>query len=136
MIDLNGLAVSDIAEIVAKAEIKHQASMINILKEYEDRAINNKMALDYFSSCLPCLKPILEIFDFEQELKVFPETIKPINLPYIAKNKRNESRRNRLNWLYMTRRDKKMKVGYEHILSEARRIIFDSNQSEMNKSSS
>ena len=109
--------------------------MINILKEYEDRAINNKMALDYFSSCLPCLKPILEIFHFEQELKVFPETIKPINLPYIAKNKQNESKHNRLNWLYMTRRDKKMKVGYEHILSEARRIIFDSNQSEMNKSS-
>ena len=131
---LNGLAVSDIAEIVAKAEVKHQISMVNILKEYEDRAINNKMALDYFSSCLPCLKPILEIFDFEQELKVFPERMKPINLPYTPHNKRNESKLNRLNWLYMTRRDKKMKVGYEHILSEARKIIFDSNKSEMSKS--
>merc|ERR1719295_178776 len=79
---LNGLAVSDIAEIVQRAEIKHQVSMINILKEFEDRAINNKIALDYFSSCLPCIKGFFDIFDFEQELKVFPEVIKPIDLPY------------------------------------------------------
>lgn len=142
---LNGLAVSDIAEIVAEAEVKHQASMINILKEFEDRAMNNKTALDYFSKYLPCLGPFLQVFDFEQELKMFPEKkdegglvsrkMKPIKLPYEIKGEKdkNGKRMNRLNWLYMTRQDKKMKVGYEHILSEARKILYESNKTEMDK---
>ena len=142
---LNGLAVSDIAEIVAEAEVKHQASMINILKEFEDRAMNNKTALDYFSKYLPCLGPFLQLFDFEQELKMFPEKtneeghvsrkMKPIKLPYEIKGEKDQNgkRMNRLNWLYMTRQDKKMKVGYEHILSEARKILYESNKSEMDK---
>ena len=124
---LNGLAVSDIAEIVAQAEIKHQISMINILKEYEDRAINNKIALEFFGACFPCLKGLFAIFDFEQELKIFPETQKmePIDLPY--KEKENENRN--WHWLYMTQRNKKLKVGYEHILSEARKILYQNQQS-------
>ena len=132
---LNGLAVSDIAEIVSRAEIKHQVSMINILKEYEDRAINNKTALDCFSRCFPCLKGFFAIFDFEQELKVFPEEIKPINLPYIPKHKKKveKSRSKNFKWLYRNQRNKKMNVGYDHILSEARKILYECNKSEMNK---
>ena len=124
---LNGLAVSDIAEIVAEAEIKHQISMINILKEYEDRAINNKIALDYFGACFPCLKGLFAIFDFEQELKIFPQTQKmqPIDLPYKTKDKKTQN----LHWLYMTQRNKKLKVGYEHILSEARKILYQNQES-------
>ena len=122
---LNGLAVSDIADIVAQAEIKHQISMINILKDLEDRAINNKKALDWFSRCFPqCIKDFLSIFDFEQELKVFPETekIETIDLPYKSKG-------SKLNWLYMTQRNKKLKVGCEHIISEARKILYENNKS-------
>ena len=121
---LNGLAVSDIADIVAKAEIKHQISIINILKDLEDRAINNKITLDWFSKYLPCLKSFFEIFDFEQELKVFPETekIETIDLPYKRKG-------SKLNWLYMTQRNKKLKVGCEHIISEARKILYENNKS-------
>ena len=132
---LNGLAVSDIAEIVERAEIKHQISMINILKEYEDRAINNRTVLDFFSSCLPCLKGFFAIFDYEQELKVFPEEIKPINLPYIPKGKKKvaKSGSRKLSWLYLSQRNKKINVGYDHILSEARKILYDCNKSEMNK---
>ena len=124
---LNGLAVSDIAEIVARAEIEHQISMIKILKEYEDRAINNKIALDYFGACFPCFKGLFAIFDFEQELKIFPQTQKmePIDLPYkaIEREARN------FNWLYMAQRTKKMKVGYEHIVSEARKILYQNQES-------
>ena len=132
---LNGLAVSDIAEIVERAEIKHQISMINILKEYEDRAINNRTVLDFFSSCLPCLKELFLIFDYEQELKVFPEEIKPINLPYLPKGKKKVARSSsrNLSWLYLSQRNKKINVGYDHILSEARKILYDCNKSEMNK---
>ena len=128
---LNGLAVSDIAEIVERAEIKHQISMINILKEFEDRAINNKIALDYFSSCFPCIKGFFDIFDFEQELKVFPEVMKPIDLPYTPKGEKKVERKSsrKLNWLYMTQRNKKLKVGYEHILSEARQILYEHHES-------
>ena len=138
---LNGLAVSDIAEIVEEAETKHQAAMINILKEFEDRAMNNKIAFDIFSRLLPCFKGLFRIFEFEQELKVFPENqdvgrqMKPIDLPYEPKEIKDAKRMNvnRLNWLYMTRQDKKMKVGYEHILSEARKILYESNKAEMDK---
>ena len=124
---LNGLAVSDIAEIVARAEIEHQISMIKILKEYEDRAINNKMALDYFGACFPCFKGLFAIFDFEQELKIFPQTQKmePIDLPY----KEIEREARNFNWLYMAQRNKKMKVGYEHIVSEARKILYQNQES-------
>ena len=125
---LNGLAVSDIADIVAQAEIKHQISMINILKDLEDRAINNKKALDWFSRCFPqCIKDFLSIFDFEQELKVFPETekIETIDLPY----KRKDKKTRKLNWLYMTPQTKKLKVGCEHIISEARKILYEHNAS-------
>ena len=132
---LNGLAVADIADIVERAEIKHQVSMINILKGYEDRAINNRTLLDFFSSCLPCLKGFFDIFDYGRELKVFPEEIKPINLPYIPKGKKKEARSSsrKLSWLYLSQRNKKMNVGYEHILSDARKILYDYNKSEMNK---
>ena len=135
---LNGLAVSDIAEIVEEAETKHQAAMINILKEFEDRAMNNKIAFDIFSRFLPCFKGLFRIFEFEQELKVFPEKrhlgrqIKPIDLPYESMGMK-EKKLNRLNWLYLSRQDKKMKVGYEHILSEARKILYESNKAEMEK---
>ena len=109
--------------------------MIKILKEYEDRAMNNKLALDIFSRIFPCFKELFRVFDFEQELKVFPEEIKPINLPYIPKGKKKVKRSSsrKLSWLYLSQRNKKINVGYEHILSDARKILYDCNKSEMNK---
>ena len=68
---MNGLAVSDIAEIVSKSEIEHQISMINILKELEDVAMNYKKTLTSLFLACPCLKPLLNIFDFEEGLKIF-----------------------------------------------------------------
>ena len=62
---LNGLAVSDIGKIVDDAEIQHQISMIHILKELEDMAINNRLGLERFFR-LKCLKPLLRMFDFEE----------------------------------------------------------------------
>ena len=74
-----------------------------------------------------CFKSFFEIFDFEQELKVFPETekIETIDLPY----KRKDKKTRKLNWLYMTPQTKKLKVGCEHIISEARKILYEHNAS-------
>ena len=69
---LNGLAVSDIAQIVADAEVQHQISMIHILKDLEDIAINNKKGIDRISRGCRCLKSILKIFEYSEALKVFP----------------------------------------------------------------
>ena len=69
---LNGLAVSDIAQIVADAEVQHQISMIHILKDLEDIAISNKKGIDRISRGCRCLKSILKIFDYSEALKLFP----------------------------------------------------------------
>ena len=69
---LNGLEVSDIAQIVADAEVQHQISMIHILKDLEDIAINNKKGIDQISRGCRCLKSILKIFDYLEALKLFP----------------------------------------------------------------
>ena len=131
---LNGLAVSDIAEIVAEAEIQHQISMINILKELEDMAISNRETLYSLSNRLSFLKPMLKVFDFEEGLKIFPSLNlntpglrrqKSVELPTFESAFRNVSIIDRPKMM-VTSHDRECE---DIFISEARRILLQNEKS-------
>ena len=68
---LNGLAITDITRIVDEAEARHQRSMIDILKELEDRARGNQEIVEFVSRVVPCLYPFVKAWGFLEELKIF-----------------------------------------------------------------
>ena len=145
---MNGLAVSDIAEIVSKSEIEHQISMINILKELEDVAMNYKKTLTSIFLCCPCLTPLLKIFDFEEGLKIFTDStstdpqlrqvVFPSLKPPFESNAQNaDSETNCMSNMKgricnrLGRKNKK--GGYENILlEEAQTILLKSNKAPHN----
>ena len=67
---LNGLAITDITRIVDEAEARHQRSMIDILKELEDRARGNQVIVEFVSRVVPCLYPFVKAWGFLEELKI------------------------------------------------------------------
>ena len=69
---LNGLAVTDITAIIEESETLHQISMINILEEFEDHALNTRKSLDMISKCCPCLKEnLLRFLDLSGDFLLF-----------------------------------------------------------------
>ena len=78
---LNGLAVSDISEIIKGAEVEHEISMIDILTEYEELSERNREGLASFTRCVPALKDfVVRVFDFGEELTLFPIKNSPEDL--------------------------------------------------------
>ena len=70
---LNGLAVTDIAEIIRESEVLHQTSLINILEDFEDMAFTYKRGLNFIGNiCTNLKRPLLTYFDVSQELLLFP----------------------------------------------------------------
>ena len=69
---LNGLAVTDITAIIQESETLHQISMINILEEFDDHALNTRKSLDMISKCCPCLKAnLLKFLDVSSDFLLF-----------------------------------------------------------------
>ena len=69
---MNGLAVTDITEIINESDILHQSSMIEILKDFEIKAMKNRQGLNRMSKICPCLRSVLlKMFDISGELLLF-----------------------------------------------------------------
>ena len=69
---MNGLAVTDITEIINESDILHQSSMIEILKDFEVKAMKNRQGLNRMSKIFPCLRSVLlKMFDISGEFLLF-----------------------------------------------------------------
>ena len=69
---MNGLAVTDITEIIHEADTLHQSSMIEILKDFEIKAMKNRQGLNRMSKICPCLRSVLiKMFDISGEFLLF-----------------------------------------------------------------
>ena len=143
---LNGLAVTDIAAIIRKSEILHQVSMIEILAEFEEKAMKNRKILKTISRCCPCLKRVIfKLFDISEELLLYPSTLRPItqdssyqrsthinkqaSLPYPISGNDLTKPKGITNGLMNRLFGNQKKIGYESIVSEARKILLKANKS-------
>ena len=147
---LNGLAVSDISEIIEDAEVEHEISMIEILTEYEEMSERNREGLASFTKCVPGLKRfVVKAFDIGEELTLFPitnsppdlesqtdlipqnskgldrsGTLKNRRLPHEKKDSKEKDKSQKYNWMYKYV-GKKQKIGYEDFVSDARVLLRD-----------
>ena len=132
---LNGLAVTDITEIIKESEVLHQESMINILEEFEEIAIMNKEGLQNFTRICPCLRSVLlNAFDISKEILLFTKQYtkdvkselmpRQITLPNRRFDTREENAGNFMKSCWSKCTDEKWKLGCEHIISEAVEILL------------
>ena len=132
---LNGLAVTDITEIIKESEVLHQESMINILEEFEEIAIMNKEGLQNFTRICPCLRSVLlNAFDISKEILLFTKQYtkdvkselmpRQITLPNRQFDTREENVGNFLKSCWSKCTDEKWTLGCEHIISEAVEILL------------
>ena len=132
---LNGLAVTDITQIIKESEVLHQESMINILEEFEEMAIMNQEGLQRFSRIFPCIpRVLLSAFDISKEILLFTKQYtkdvkselmpRHITLPNhrFDTQGRNPGKDTRSYWFKCT--DERWKLGCEHIISEAVEILL------------
>ena len=153
---LNGLAVSDISELIADAEVEHQISMIDILTEYEEMSERTREGLAACTKACPGLKRLaVKMFDIGEELTLFPIAKKSPDLESPSSTKtsnysldRSTSLKKKLpdqnivskkkassqkyNWMYKYV-GKKQKIGYEHFVSEARDVLLELNKLKIQK---
>lgn len=69
---MNGLAVTDIAEIIKESKVLHQISLTEILSDYEETALTYKKGIEFMAKIFPCLKRhLFNHLDISKELLLF-----------------------------------------------------------------
>ena len=144
---LNGLAVTDITEIIRESEVLHQISLIEILSDFEETAFTYKKGLDFIGKICPCLKQFLfNRLDISTELLLFStkntsdmrrEKLfkRQMTFPLFDRNNATPKTDDKGMWKewaakYFHPDENK---GSEHILSEARAILIKAKKSRMDQ---
>ena len=120
---LNGLAITDITRIVDEAEARHQISMIDILKELEDRARGNQVIVEFVSRVVPCLYPFVKAWGFLEDLKILHASKDP-----------NEQGPKRSTCKEFPPPDYDVDEGFpdDYLLKQARQILLKNSQEKSN----
>ena len=144
---LNGLAVTDIVEIIKESETLHQISLINILADFEEMAFTYKKGLELISSFCTCLKQfLLTHLDISKELLLFPTVNKSdIRREKLFKRQKTLPFEDSSNDTLKSNKSGCVKnfiknhlnedenKGSEHILAEARDILIKAKKSRMDQ---
>ena len=144
---LNGLAVTDITEIIRESEVLHQISLIEILSDFEETTFTYKKVLDFIGKICPCLKQFLfNHLDISTELLLFAtkntsdmrrEKLFKRQMTFPLFDPKNDDAKSDGKGLLKRHVAKYFRPnenrGSEHIMSKARAILIKAKKSRMDQ---